>query len=245
MVIVNRIHVVAFGPLDRVLGIGDLERRAGPEPVAVLGQPKLVSRRLPAGALDSDGAEERFQAQVARLHVGAHLEPASPDSRDRDLLADDVAVAYRSAVIATQGLEPPLTGARPGFRAPHAWLEHDGQRRSMLDLYDGRLTVVTGAEGHVWRRGVDALAARGRPVRSVALGRDVPDPGGAIAARYRLGTTGAVLVRPDGYVAWRRRHGSTDASRLLHAAGEAALGMRRMCAPPPPTVCNPACRTTP
>jgi putative polyketide hydroxylase len=192
--------------------------------------------------LDSYDAERR---PVGLRNALRSLEPASPDSRDRDLLAEDVAVAYRSAVIATEGAEPPSTGARPGFRAPHAWLEQDGQRRSMLDLYDGGLTVVIGAKGHVWRRGVDALAARGRPVRSVALGRDVPDPGGAIAARYRLGTTGAVLVRPDGYVAWRRRHGSTDASRLLHAAGEAALGMRRMCAPSPPAVWSPACRTTP
>jgi hypothetical protein len=79
VVVIDRIHVVTLGSLTRVLGIGYLKRRAGPEPVTVLGQAKLVSRRLPAGALNSDGTEGGFQPQVARLDVGAQLEPARAD----------------------------------------------------------------------------------------------------------------------------------------------------------------------
>jgi putative polyketide hydroxylase len=183
------------------------------------------------GLLDSYDAD---RGPVGLRNALRSLEPANPDTQDRDLLADDIGVAYRSQVVASEGAEPHRTGVRPGLRAPHAWIEQDGRQRSMLDVYDGRLTVVTGAEGHVWRRGVDALAAPGRPVGMLTLGRDVPDPGGKVAASYGVGSTGAVLVRPDGHVAWGRPEGSFDASRLLHAAGEAALGVRRPGAAPPP-----------
>ncbi len=79
MVVVHRIHVITLGLLHRVLRIGDLERRSGPEPIAVLGQTKLVSRGVTTGALNSDGPVECFQPQIARLHIGSHLKPARPD----------------------------------------------------------------------------------------------------------------------------------------------------------------------
>ena len=34
------------------------------------------------------------------------------------------------------------------------------------------------------------------------MGRDFLDPDGGFAAAYALGAEDAVLVRPDGYVAW-------------------------------------------
>src|SRR6185295_1922485 len=52
----------------------------------VLGQAQLVTGRLPAGPLDPNRAEERFQGQVARLHVGANLEAAGPDLLRRIIL---------------------------------------------------------------------------------------------------------------------------------------------------------------
>jgi hypothetical protein len=39
-------------------------------------------------------------------------------------------------------------------------------------------------------------------VRWLTLGRDFGDPDGQFAAAYALGPEDAVLVRPDGYVAW-------------------------------------------
>src|SRR5262249_56212610 len=41
VVVVDRVHVITFGSLDGVLGIRDLERGTGAEPIAVLGQPQL------------------------------------------------------------------------------------------------------------------------------------------------------------------------------------------------------------
>ncbi|MBO9333166.1 FAD-dependent monooxygenase [Achromobacter denitrificans] len=83
--------------------------------------------------------------------------------------------------------------ARPGARAPHAWLD-DG--RSTLDLF-GRAFVIlrfADADDAQAARLCDALRERGAPVEMHAL----HDP--AIA---RLYDAPIVLVRPDGHVAWR------------------------------------------
>jgi len=82
--------------------------------------------------------------------------------------------------------------ARPGTRAPHAWLA-DG--RSTLDLFGRGFVLLRFGDTPP---PVDALiAAAGR--RSVPLEViDLPDP--AVAALYERRL---VLVRPDGHVAWR------------------------------------------
>jgi len=85
-----------------------------------------------------------------------------------------------------------VPNARPGGRAPHAWLA-DG--RSILDLFGRHFTMLRLGPDAPAATGLDrAAAACGMPWQSVA----VPDE--AIAALYgrRL-----VLVRPDGHVAWR------------------------------------------
>ena len=73
----------------------------------------------------------------------------------------------------------------------------------MLDLYGDRLTLVTGPDGSGWRRAADELAGHGLPVVAVQLGRDVADPTGTAARAYALAAGAAVLVRPDGHIAWR------------------------------------------
>ncbi len=42
---------------------------------------------------------------------------------------------------------------------------------------------------------------------------------------YAIDDDGAVLVRPDGYVAWRSRSGSDDPARTLQAAIDGVLGL--------------------
>jgi hypothetical protein len=95
---------------------------------------------------------------------------------------------------------------------------------SLLDLYDDRLTVVTGAGGAAWRTAVEDLAADGLPIQVVQLGRDVLDPDGVAAARYGVGTSAAVLVRPDGHVAARLERTHLPVDALLSRAVDRALG---------------------
>jgi 2-polyprenyl-6-methoxyphenol hydroxylase-like FAD-dependent oxidoreductase len=120
---------------------------------------------------------------------------------------EDFGVTYVSAAIAAaEDVDPPATigeRAAPGRRAPHAWLDVTGRRVSTLDLFDGRLTLLTGPAGSDWCVEADRLAAAGLPLAAFRLGLDLPDPDGSLALRYRVGARGAVLVRPDGFVAWQ------------------------------------------
>ena len=55
-------------------------------------------------------------------------------------------------------------------------------------------------------------------------GADLPTEGASFDERYDVSRTGAVLVRPDGFVAWRARADSADERAALGPALAAALG---------------------
>ena len=105
-----------------------------------------------------------------------------------------------SPICVADGTPPPpddpnvyVPTARPGSRTPHLWLA-DG--RSTLDLFSGKgftlLRLGAGAPDGLELQQV--AAKRGVPLSIESIDqRDVCD---AYAARL-------VLVRPDGYVAWR------------------------------------------
>jgi hypothetical protein len=82
--------------------------------------------------------------------------------------------------------------ARPGARAPHVWLK-DG--RSTLDLYGkGFVLLRLGKNPPIADAIVAAAEKRHVPLSVVALDED------AVASAYECKL---VLVRPDGFVAWR------------------------------------------
>jgi len=93
---------------------------------------------------------------------------------------------------------------RAGAKLPHAWLvDAAGRRISTLDLIDGsRFTLLTGQGGRSWAEAVDALALP--YLRAIVIGSPQAQDLWFDWARIReVGEDGAVLVRPDGYVAWR------------------------------------------
>lgn len=95
----------------------------------------------------------------------------------------------------------------PGTRIPHA-LTDDG--RSTVDLARGGWSVVAGPE---W---ITAARERGLVVHAV---------GAEPAARLGIDGGRALLVRPDGIVAWRAARGTVDPGGALDAA-RAALPCR-------------------
>ena len=117
---------------------------------------------------------------------------------------------------------------RPGAKLPHAWLvDADGTRISTLDLVGhGRFTVVTGLSGGVWSRAAAATAtATGVPLRVVRIGTDTTrDAYGDWSRLREIDEDGALLVRPDGYIAWRTRSGPANDSAAAHAL-TVALGV--------------------
>ncbi|HEY4461868.1 MAG TPA: FAD-dependent monooxygenase [Streptosporangiaceae bacterium] len=103
---------------------------------------------------------------------------------------------------------------RPGAKLPHAWLAgEDGQRLSTLDLVGGgRFTVVTGVSGRAWETAAAACAARlGVELGVARIGSaGMRDAYGEWARLREIDEDGCLLVRPDGYTAWRQATAPPD-----------------------------------
>jgi hypothetical protein len=86
---------------------------------------------------------------------------------------------------------------QPGTRAPHAWIMKGDVRISTLDLF-GRDFVLLIAKG-AWREGVKSLGLKVIQVETDIVFSEET----TFADMFGVGAEGAVLVRPDGIVAWR------------------------------------------
>ncbi len=105
--------------------------------------------------------------------------------------------------------------AAPGTRAPHLWLA-DGERRIGLhDLVNDAFLLVAGVGGAAWRGAAEKQDDV--PLRTYLIGEDLVDTEGWWPRRYALGTDGAVLIRPDGYVAARFESCPDDPAGTLRA----------------------------
>jgi 2-polyprenyl-6-methoxyphenol hydroxylase-like FAD-dependent oxidoreductase len=103
--------------------------------------------------------------------------------------------------------------ARPGTRAPHAWISAG---RSTLDLFGDAFVLLRFGDAPPSATAlIDAAQQRGVPLQVV----DLADP--QIAALYERRL---VLVRPDGHVAWRGDAVGPDALSIIDCIrGAAAL----------------------
>ena len=139
---------------------------------------------------------------------------------------------YRStAVIADEGynddggldIDPRQSHGLPGTRAPHVELRRDGETISTLDLYVGEFVLMCGPGGGEWSQAA-AQAAERLGIEMVS--HIVGDNSSSLCATYGIGSSGASLVRPDGYVAWRAQSYTPDAIDRLSAALEQVLARR-------------------
>ncbi len=121
-----------------------------------------------------------------------------------------------------------LTG-EPGTRAPHMWLRAGGERRSTLDLYEKSFVLLTGSEGEMWRTAAKGAVERfslGLDCYLIGTGPDddlAPEDGVDWAEKHGTTSEGAVLVRPDGFVAWRAEGRVADPEAALLEVLEALL----------------------
>jgi 2-polyprenyl-6-methoxyphenol hydroxylase-like FAD-dependent oxidoreductase len=115
----------------------------------------------------------------------------------------------------------PLTGYAPstwpGVRLPHVWLNVVGEDAplSTLDLVEpDKFLCLTSHAG--WAEAATAVAENlGIPLKLVQVGKDVQDDTGRWSVLAGIGTAGAVLVRPDGHVAWRSLRAPESASMAM------------------------------
>jgi 2-polyprenyl-6-methoxyphenol hydroxylase-like FAD-dependent oxidoreductase len=174
------------------------------------------TERRPVGKFTVEQAYTRYVTRSA-TYLGA---------KDYQPLANDFNIelgyVYRSpAIIAEDDIErgsedPRESQGRPGSRAPHLWIDHSTTRgatgrMSTLDLFGRGFVLLTSEGGSNWLSASKAAAAQipGLDFDAHVIQSD------KFAAAYGIGDNGAVIVRPDGFVAWRAKEITSDPGRTV------------------------------
>lgn len=94
---------------------------------------------------------------------------------------------------------------RAGTRAPHLWVQRNGQPISTLDILGKSFVLLVGSEGDAWCKNATVLDSVGVSLEVFRVGPigDLLCPKGEWESMAGISSTGALLVRPDGFVAWR------------------------------------------
>lgn len=110
---------------------------------------------------------------------------------------------------------------RPGAKIPHAWLTNRNHDRiSTLDLVGhGAFTLVTGLTGTVWAAAASNL--KEAYLRTVVIGSpDAQDVYCAWQNIREIDESGALLVRPDGIIAWRQKSAAATVAEAVQMLTE-------------------------
>ena len=132
--------------------------------------------------------------------------------------------------------DPRRPSGRAGTRAPHVTIEaadvqipiHDytgAQAPSHGEFAEAHLAIhdcwgkgfalLTGSDGRTWREAAASVSRDvGIDLRCIRVGRDAESEAQFHVA-YGVDADGAVLVRPDGFIAWRSRGTVADAKAAL------------------------------
>ena len=189
-----------------------------------------------------ENSEEENLACLRRLwsgrpedadHRSAVLRNVRAQSMEFGELCVELGYRYESAAILGDG-SPPLSphdsirvyepSTRPGAPLPHAWIDDEGEdRRPIKDLVGpGRFLLIAGEQGESWCSAARELAgATGLPLDALRIGHldgDLFDPRCTWLRQREIGAEGAILVRPDRYIAWRAMGASERPLEELTAA---------------------------
>lgn len=229
------------GGLGGNTGIGDAHNLAWKLAFVLKGlaSPALLEtytqERQPVDAFAVDQATKRFHNRVD------HVQPSLAEEGNLT-----VELGYRYAnggVVHGNGhgapseepFENPLApSGTAGTRLPHVWLQYgDGydksvERVSTLDLVRRNLVLIATERDSPWLAAVRATASCGlAPIDAYELhetSAPYRDVAGALRQKCKLEMDEALLIRPDGFIAWRARSdgGHSDA---LQSALRQVLGI--------------------
>jgi len=188
------------------------------------------AERLPVAIFTTEQAYSRY---VTRTAPQLGVEKIQPVANDLEV---ELGYVYRSTAAIPEHVaggdheNPRESKGRPGTRAPHLFLERDGHRISTLDLFGCGFVLLAGPEGQAWVVAAREAAARCRiPLDSWQPGAGgLKDPGGSCADAYGITSSGASLIRPDGFVAWRSTNSMTPSPRILERVLASVLSRRSL-----------------
>jgi putative polyketide hydroxylase len=206
-------HVMPpYGGFGGNTGIADAHNLAWKLALVVQGKAgaELLStyepERRPVAAFTVEQAYTRYVTRSAQYLGTSGMQKAEND------LNIELGYCYRSSAISSETDDdgrshenPRESRGRPGTRAPHMFLDHEGRRISTLDLFGGNFALLTGPQGHAWRECATEIIDL--DVHTIQQ-PEFPEA-------YGITESGAVLVRPDGFVAWRAKKAEGASSGSL------------------------------
>jgi 2-polyprenyl-6-methoxyphenol hydroxylase-like FAD-dependent oxidoreductase len=178
--------------------------KAGPELLA-----SYESERRPVAMFTVEQAYSRYVTRSAQ-----YLGTSGMQKLENDLNIE-LGYCYRSAAVITQNdgpahENPRESKGRPGTRAPHLLVEYAGKKISTLDLLGLNFVLLAGSEAKAWRDAASAAA------RELKIDLDIHSmEADAFPSAFGIEASGAVLVRPDGFVAWRAKSAQGASSSAL------------------------------
>jgi 2-polyprenyl-6-methoxyphenol hydroxylase-like FAD-dependent oxidoreductase len=183
------------------------------------------SERHPVGELTVEQAFTRYVTRVAPYLGTENAQPLVDD------FSMEIGYRYNSpAVVLEPGSHPRHehpreSRGRPGARAPHVFLDRRGTKVSTLDLFGRNFVLLAGPEGRAWPAAAPAVADRlGLPLDAHLVGgAGLADAEGSFPEAYGISPSGAVLVRPDGFVGWRAVEAAGAPEQALRQALESLL----------------------
>jgi 2-polyprenyl-6-methoxyphenol hydroxylase-like FAD-dependent oxidoreductase len=192
------------------------------------------AERRPVGELTVEQAYARYVTRVAPYLGTETMQPLVDD------FSMEIGYRYNSpAIIMAPREDPPLhehprqSRGRPGSRAPHVWLEQHRTRVSTLDLFGTNFVLLAGPRGGLGCAAartaardsgveLDAFQVGGAGIAD-AGGADLKDDTDSFPDAYGISETGAVLVRPDGFVTWRSEVDMDEPQKVLADVLDTAL----------------------
>jgi putative polyketide hydroxylase len=178
----------------------DLERREVAQRVCTFGRVNaeyvsaIRAAETPEAKRAAVAASTSFGNWVG-LDLGVHYEQPGafvPDETAPPAIADPV-TDYKPT-------------AKPGYRAPHFWVRRGADRISSVDLFERDFVVLAGPKGNAWIAAAKRIGAR-NPVGLVGYqvgpARELVPESVAFTELYGIESSGVVVVRPDGHVAFR------------------------------------------
>jgi 2,4-dichlorophenol 6-monooxygenase len=172
---------------------------------------------------DEPGAEERRRALTEAVELQYHRSNAH---------GIDIGQRYTSDAVVDDGTpfpqptrDPALyykPTTHPGAHLPHVWLEKARTPISTLDLVGhGRFSLIVGISGSAWEEAAGRVASElgiELPVFRVGYRCEYDDVLGDWGRIREMNDAGALLMRPDGHIAWRARSAQASPQAVLMGA---------------------------